>query len=254
MPFSDEDKQFIQEIIQSVVTEKVESIQTEFTRQVDGLAAKTKKMQGTAISDLTQQITSLTEELNTLKKPSEPSQEKPTQPSEQPNEELTLLQNQLQELKSALSKEQEARRVAETQRVLSNQQTKLVTSLNGKVVDPNSFFTLAVNDGLIKQGKSSDGSDLYYLEKKDPYGDSQSIPLISEEGITMASQLVEQKYPFLVAPRPGNGGGTSAGGTPNTVQRQYFGNEVNGDKITKAFLSGNQDEVLRELDRLAKES
>jgi hypothetical protein len=256
MPFTDDDKTAIQEMIKdaiassvSPISQQLEGIQTEYTRQIDGLAAKFKKQQNTVISDLTQQITNITEKLTGSQKeiPENKPEEKPT--NNQPNEEFIQLQKKLELLQKNLEMEQQARRKAEVDQVLTSQKTQLVTKLGQKALNPDHFFTLALTEGHIKQGQSIEGNDYYYLEKKDALGDPQPVPLTSEEGVAIAFQILEQKYPYLVLPRPGNGGGTSTGGTPQ-IQSKYFNESPDQAAITAAIAAGKSADVYAELEKM----
>lgn len=250
MPLDESDKKEIMSLIKSSVTEVVsplaeqlQGIEEGTTRQIDGIAAKLKKQFNTTVKEINERVDPLFERLEEKKTEDTNSQADSQEKTSEPNP----LEQQLQALQEQLNTEKQERLNLLTQQQLNDQRSQVIRGLQGKVVDPNAFFTLALNEGLIKQGQDGD-KVFYYTEKKDALGDLQPVSINSKDGLAIASQWIKTKYPYLEPAREGNGAGVS----PDASSPEFKSDLLQSGNLVEGLLNGKESDFFAELGKIGQ--
>ena len=250
MPFVEADKQEVLDLVKSSLNEVIapilEEMQRNTTKQIDGIAAKLKKQLATTIKGIDEKINPLLESREgdeNIDSPLQPNQQQSIPEKNEPNP----LEEKLKALEQQLDQEKQERLNLLTQQQLDLQKGDVIRGLNGKVIDPSAFFTLALNEGLIKQGQNGDKT-YYYVEKKDALGDMQPIAINSEDGMAIAFELVKTRYPYLEPAREGNGAGVSPAQNQPSPRTEL----LQSSNLVDALVNGKEEQFFAELNNLTQ--
>ncbi len=284
MALSPEDKAEILELLKESTTaikedfktqleETQKTLSTEFQNQGGGIMGRTKKEIEKAISGVKNDIS--TELSNTLKElfPQGQNNQEPdnnnneennnNQPpvnnqgqnnQDQGNQQLTQLAqqiknqaDQMKELQERYKQAEEARLQSEQAAARSRLETEFISQVGEKVVDPKTFLKVLMDSGKIVE---KDGKLLAQTGKHTLEGTAELVP-----ADTYIDNFLNTDYKYFAKIRPGNGGSSDNGANgdraPN-YQSKYFGenNNTTADDIFQAIKSGNEKEVMADLNRV----
>lgn len=217
-----------------------QELQTDFTAQVNGLAAKTSKR----IEALKKESDSARQELlNALKPPDnaapeEPPTDTPAAPNADP---VAEFRQQLERERRARQKAMDEMNQKLQQSEAKAQRLQAVQSFSrvagDRVTDVDALLTLAESRGLVTQ---ADG-EFRVLTGKDEY---TSEPIYAPIEAGLGTLL--QQFPYMERPRPGNGTGATPGDSPTPPTPKYNDTKA----ITSAVMDGKGLDVIAEIQGL----
>lgn len=241
-PTPDDQQALTIDQIKSLLGEFRGEIQSELSRQVNGLAAKLngriESVKGESDATIQKLVSTLTPTEGELPDPSttEPAKT-PTQSEDDPVAKLqTAMARQAREQTKRIQ-EMEAKFQESERKAQRLQAVQDFTRLAGdRLIDPDALLTLAESRGILRQ----EGASFQVITGKDEYTGEPVIKPIFD-----AIETLIAAAPYLEKPRPGNGTGAVSGEPVPPSAPKYQTPEA----IMGAIMDGKASEVIGEIKR-----